>query len=107
MNRLNRPAFWVPLLSALPVLGMLVLGTAPAQATFTARAAPRFIAIDLGTLGCHSRRARRCHKAARGTYTPVSAVRRARAGPAVMADARWSAAAAARACQCRVVKTSM
>jgi probable HAF family extracellular repeat protein len=43
--------FSVPLLSALPVLSLLVLGTAPAQATFTPRAAPRFVAIDVGTLG--------------------------------------------------------
>jgi probable HAF family extracellular repeat protein len=42
---------WVPLLSALPVVSLLALGTAPAQATLTARAVPRFIAIDLGTLG--------------------------------------------------------
>jgi hypothetical protein len=48
VKRLTRPAFWVPLLSALPVLSLLALGTAPAQATFAARAAPRFIAIDLG-----------------------------------------------------------
>jgi len=51
MKRLKRPAFWVPLLSALPVVSVLAMGTAPAQATYTARAAPRFIAIDLGTLG--------------------------------------------------------
>ena len=51
MKRLARPAFWVPLLSALPVVSVLAMGTAPAQATYTARAAPRFIAIDLGTLG--------------------------------------------------------
>jgi probable HAF family extracellular repeat protein len=51
MKRLTRPACWVPLLSALPVVSLLVLGTAPAQATFAARAAPRFIAIDVGTLG--------------------------------------------------------
>jgi len=51
MKRLKRPAFWVPLLSALPVVSLLALGNAPAQATYTARAAPRFIAIDLGTLG--------------------------------------------------------
>jgi len=51
VKRLTRPAFWVPLLSAVPVVSLLVLGTAPAQATFTARAAPRFIGIDVGTLG--------------------------------------------------------
>src|SRR5215813_4316128 len=34
MKRLTRAAFWVPLLSALPVVSLLVLGTAPAQATF-------------------------------------------------------------------------
>jgi YVTN family beta-propeller protein len=51
MKRLKRPALLVPLLSALPVLSLLMLGTAPAQATFAPRAAPRFIAIDLGTLG--------------------------------------------------------
>ena len=51
MKRLKRSAFWVPLLSALPVLSLLALGTAPAQATLTARATPRFVAIDLGTLG--------------------------------------------------------
>jgi probable HAF family extracellular repeat protein len=51
MKRRTRPAFWVPLLSAVPVVSLLVLGTAPAHATFTPRAAPRFIAIDLGTLG--------------------------------------------------------
>ena len=51
MKRLTRPALWVPLLSAVPVVSLLALGTAPAQATLTARATPRFIAIDLGTLG--------------------------------------------------------
>ena len=39
------------LLTALPVLSLLVLGAAPAQATAIPRATPRFIAIDLGTLG--------------------------------------------------------
>jgi probable HAF family extracellular repeat protein len=51
MKRLTRPTFWVPLLSTLPVVSLLVLGTAPAQATSPAGAAPRFVAIDLGTLG--------------------------------------------------------
>jgi len=51
MKRLTRPTLWVPLLSALPVVSLLALGTAPAQATFTARAAPRFVAVDVGTLG--------------------------------------------------------
>jgi probable HAF family extracellular repeat protein len=51
MKRLTRPAFWVPLLSALPVVSLLVLGAAPAEATFAAGAAPRFVAVDLGTLG--------------------------------------------------------
>ena len=51
MKRLKRPAFWVPLLSALPVVSLLALGTAPAQATSARQATPRFIAIDLGTLG--------------------------------------------------------
>jgi hypothetical protein len=51
MTRLKRPIFSVPLLSALPVLGLLVLGTGPAQATVTPGATPQFMAIDLGTLG--------------------------------------------------------
>jgi probable HAF family extracellular repeat protein len=51
MMRFARPTRSVPLLFALPVLGVLVLGTAPAQATFTSRATSQFIAIDLGTLG--------------------------------------------------------
>lgn len=51
MTLLKQPTFLVPLLSALPVVSVLALGAAPAQAGFAAGAAPRFIAIDVGTLG--------------------------------------------------------
>jgi probable HAF family extracellular repeat protein len=50
MTQLKRLIFAVPLLSALPVLSLLMPGTVPARAT-TAPATSRFIAIDLGTLG--------------------------------------------------------
>jgi uncharacterized membrane protein len=51
MTRLKRPIYSVPLLSALSVVSLLALGTVPARATFTPRATPRFVAVDLGTLG--------------------------------------------------------
>jgi len=51
MMRLTRPTRSVPLLSALSVVSLLMLGTVPARATATAQDTPRYIAIDLGTLG--------------------------------------------------------
>jgi hypothetical protein len=51
MIRLTWPTRSVPLLSALSVVSLLMLGTIPARATTTAQAPPRYIAIDLGTLG--------------------------------------------------------
>ena len=51
MTRLKRPIFSVPLLSALSVVSLLMLGTVPARATATSQDTPRYIAIDLGTLG--------------------------------------------------------
>jgi probable HAF family extracellular repeat protein len=53
MTWLKRPIYSVPLLSAVPVLSLLMLGTAPGQATVmvASGAMPHFIAIDLGTLG--------------------------------------------------------
>jgi uncharacterized membrane protein len=51
MMRLTRPTRSVPLLSALSVVSLLMLGTVPARATATSQDTPRYIAIDLGTLG--------------------------------------------------------
>ena len=50
MKQLKRLIFAVPPMLALPALSLLMPGTVPARA-ITPPAAPRFIAIDLGTLG--------------------------------------------------------
>ena len=51
MTPLTRPTRSVPLLAALSILSLLTLGTVPAQATTASPDTPRYIAIDLGTLG--------------------------------------------------------
>src|SRR4051794_28164840 len=51
MGRFVRSVHRVWLLSALAVLGLLMLGAASAGATRSGQAMPRYVAIDLGTLG--------------------------------------------------------
>jgi probable HAF family extracellular repeat protein len=51
MGRLMRSVHAVSLLSALAVPGLLMLGAGSAGATLSRRAMPRYVAIDLGTLG--------------------------------------------------------
>ena len=47
MKRLKRPSYLTRLLTALPVLSLLALGTAPAQATSISPAAPSWAARTL------------------------------------------------------------
>jgi probable HAF family extracellular repeat protein len=51
MTRLTWPTRSVPLLAALSTLSLLMLWAVPARATATSQDTPRYIAIDLGTLG--------------------------------------------------------